>query len=188
MTWALTSLVGKVPHAAKYAWSEFVRNTLTAHAEAFPNHWDGVLSVDDVCAPFFYSKPEGCGIGLSTSYNTQLYHQSAWSLYGAAQIAGITPTAQGFDIRPAAPMKTYSIREHSYGLASQPGLLRGYVRPLHPGTIRMRVTIPDGSRPKVYVGGRAARYQRAGSLVTFYMKVERFGVGDWAIRYGAGDH
>ena len=186
MTWALSTLVGEVPHAAKYAWSEFVRNTLTAHAEAFPNHWDGVLSVDDVCAPFFYSKPEMCGIGLSTSYNTQLYHQNAWSLYDAAQIAGITPTAQGFDIRPAAPMKRYSIRERSYGLAVQPGLLRGYVRPAHSGRIRMRVTIPHPTGLELYVDGRATRYQLHGSIVTFYMSSQPEHAVDWAIRYRDG--
>ena len=39
LTWALASLDGTVPHAAGYAWSEYTRNTLAAHARAFPHHW-----------------------------------------------------------------------------------------------------------------------------------------------------
>ncbi|HWC33304.1 MAG TPA: hypothetical protein VG650_00630 [Mycobacteriales bacterium] len=183
MTWALSALVGEVPHAARYAWSEFVRNTLTAHADAYPNAWDGVLSVDDVCAPFFYSSPQVCGNGLSTSYDTQIYHQDAWSLFDAAQIAGITPTARGLDVRPAAPMKTYSIRERSYGIASQPGLLSGYVRPMHNGSIVVRVTVPSTKDVTVFVGSHTSRYRVRGSVVTFGMRVRAHRAADWAVRY-----
>ena len=49
LTWALGTLGGTVPHARDYAFSEFERNTLTAHATAYPAHWDGITSVDDVC-------------------------------------------------------------------------------------------------------------------------------------------
>lgn len=186
MTWALTALVGTVPHAAQYAWSEFIRNTLTTHADAYPNAWDGVLSVDDVCAPFFYKSPQLCGNGLSTSYDTQIYHQDAWSLFDATEIAGITPTARGFDIRPAAPTRTYEVRELSYGLASQPGLLRGYVRPLHGGTVDLRVTIPNSEHIAVYVGTRQVRHQVNGSIVTFHMETVRHHATDWAVRYSGG--
>lgn len=188
MTWALASLVGEVPHAAEDAWSEFVRNTLTAHADAYPDAWDGVLSVDDVCAPFFYKSPQVCGNGLSTSYDTQIYHQDAWSLYDAAEIAGITPTAQGFDIHPAAPpsRKAYSVRESQAGLAVSPGLIRGYVRPLHSGSVLMRVTVPRTADVAVYVGNRRARYRTDGSIVSFRMQVQRHLAADWAVRYASG--
>src|SRR6266704_5621605 len=77
MTWALAALDGVVPDAASYAWDEFVRNTLRAHADAFPDHWDGVISVDDVCAAYYAPAPESCGIGLTSDYNTQILHQPA---------------------------------------------------------------------------------------------------------------
>jgi hypothetical protein len=186
MTWALTDLVGEVPNAARFAWSEFVRNTLTAHADAYPDAWDGVLSVDDVCAPFFYSKPQLCGNGLSTSYDTQIYHQDAWSLYDAAAIAGITPTAAGFVIHPAAPMKTLSVREYSYGLATSPGVIRGYVRPLRGGVISMQVTVPHPAGVSVFVGDEATRYQLRGSIVSFDMSVAPHHAVDWAVRYSSG--
>ncbi len=49
LTWALGTLDGAVPGARGDAFSELVRNTLAAHATAFPNSWDGILSVDDAC-------------------------------------------------------------------------------------------------------------------------------------------
>src|SRR5205085_2378119 len=65
LTWALAHLDGTVPDAAALAWDEFTRNTLAAHATAFPDHWNGVITVDDVCAAYYQSPPSGCGIGLA---------------------------------------------------------------------------------------------------------------------------
>src|SRR5204863_343208 len=76
LTWALGTLDRVVPHAAAYAFDEFKRNTLAKHGAAFPRHWDGILSVDDVCNSFYASKgPANCGNGLSTSYEGQIMHQ-----------------------------------------------------------------------------------------------------------------
>ena len=63
LTWALGTLGGTVPHARHYAFSEFERNTLTAHATAFPVHWDGILSVDDVCHSFYSPTPPSAAPG-----------------------------------------------------------------------------------------------------------------------------
>ena len=42
---------------ARTRWDEFARNTLAAHAHAFPDHWNGILSVDDVCNAWFSERP-----------------------------------------------------------------------------------------------------------------------------------
>ena len=44
LTWALSELDGVVPHARRYAWDEYTRNTLAAHTRAFPDHWNGTIS------------------------------------------------------------------------------------------------------------------------------------------------
>ncbi len=66
LTWALASLDGTVPGAARYAWSEYTRNTLAAHATAFPRHWDGTISVDDACNAFYASPPREAAASAST--------------------------------------------------------------------------------------------------------------------------
>ena len=45
------------------AFSELQRNTLTAHAVAYPAHWDGIISVHDVCHAFYSPTPAACGAG-----------------------------------------------------------------------------------------------------------------------------
>ena len=98
-----------VPHAHQYAFSELRRNTLAAHATAYPAHWDGITSVDDVCYAFYSPTPATCGNGLTTAYAGQVMHQPAWSLFDAIRLAGIEPTATGFQIRPELPMRTFSL-------------------------------------------------------------------------------
>lgn len=77
LTWALGELDGKVPGARSLAFSELERNTLAAHAHAYPRHWDGTISVDDVCDAFHPPTPMDCGAGPTTAYVGQIMHQPA---------------------------------------------------------------------------------------------------------------
>ena len=63
LTWALGEQDGTVPGARALAWSEYTRNTLAAHATAYPDHWNGTISSDDACNAFYSPEPERCGIG-----------------------------------------------------------------------------------------------------------------------------
>ena len=87
--WPWLARPGRCPHARADAFGELRRNTLAAHAHAFPDHWDGVLSVDDVCYAFYETDPSRCGIGFTTKYDTQIMHQPAWSLYDTIALAGM---------------------------------------------------------------------------------------------------
>ena len=57
LTWALGELDGVVPDAREYALDELERNTLAAHATAYPDHWAGVISVDDACNAHYEADP-----------------------------------------------------------------------------------------------------------------------------------
>ena len=100
LTWALGSLDGTVPGARRYAWSEYTRNTLAAHANAFPRHWDGTVSVDDACNAFYASRPANCGVGLYSDYAGQITEQPTWMVMDAVNLAGVTATQSGFRIIP----------------------------------------------------------------------------------------
>ena len=95
LTWALGDLEGVVPRAREYAFDEFLRNTLTAHARAYPRRWNGVISVDDVCHAHYASDPSRCGIGIFGGWNTQIMHQPSWSLFAALKLAGLEPVRDG---------------------------------------------------------------------------------------------
>ena len=143
-TWALGDLDGVVPNAREYAFDELTRNTLAAHATAYPNHWDGVISVDDACRSWYSTDPANCGVGLSTGYDTQIMHQPAWSLFDAIKLAGVTPTAAGYRIVPHLPMQTFNIRFPQVGVAQQPGTIRGYLRAVTTN-VTMQVPAEPGS-------------------------------------------
>ncbi len=180
LTWALGTLEGTVPKATRYALDELERNTLTAHATAFPHHWDGIISVDDVCRSFYSASPEQCGIGLTTGYAGQIMHQPAWSLFDTIRLAGIEPTRAGYRIDPHLPVSSFELRLPRVGVAYGPDRVRGYVRPVRSSLLRMTVTVTGRVRA-VLVNGRRTGYRRSGDIVGFPMAVSAGRPSDWQV-------
>ena len=104
-TWALGELDGVVPGARELAWDEYTRNTLAAHATAFPDHWNGTISVDDACNGWYSSDPSRCGIGVPF-FSGQITEQPTWMVMNALRLAGLTPTRDGYRIDPHLPQET----------------------------------------------------------------------------------
>jgi len=183
MTWALAELDGVVPDAASYAWDELVRNTLRAHAVAFPDHWDGMISVDDVCAAYYAPAPESCGIGLTSDYNTQILHQPAWSLFDFLKLAGVEATGSGYRVDPHLPMTTFNVRLPLVGVAQEPGLIRGYLR-ISGGGVTMLVAPPPGvsaADAVAWVDGAVVPHTVVDGLVAFTMPAAEGDVTDWGV-------
>ena len=180
LSWALGTLEGTVPGAARYALDELQRNTLSAHATAFPHHWDGIISVDDVCRSFYSAEPERCGIGLTTGYAGQIMHQPAWSLFDAIRLAGVEPTRRGYRIDPHLPVPGFELRLPRIGVAYGPRRLRGYIEPVRSATLGMEVAV-GGSVRMVRVDGHPTAYRRSGGLVRFRMPVLAGRPTDWEV-------
>jgi hypothetical protein len=189
LVWALAGLSGAMPEAGAAAWDEFTRNTLAVHANAFPDHWDGVISVDDDCASYYQSPPSGCGVGLATGagvvngYDTQIMHQPAYSLFDLVKLAGIEATGDGFQVVPHLPMDTFDIRLPQLGLAQQSGQLRGYVT-TSGGSVTMRVQPPPGVAPDqavAFAGSTQVPATVVGGLVQFTLATKAAKPADWAV-------
>jgi hypothetical protein len=189
MTWALAELAGRVRHTAADAWSEFERNTLAAHAVAFPRHWDGVISVDDECAAYYQSPNSGCGIGLANGdgvvpgYDTQIMHQPAYSLFDLLKLAGIDATARGYRIVPHLPMASFNLRFPDVGLAQRPGVIRGYLR-VWSGRVTLDVAPPPGVSPgraQAYADGHRVASQLVHGLVQFSLSTRTGRASNWAV-------
>ena len=188
-TWALGELDGVVPNAAADAWDEFTRNTLTGHANAFPDHWDGVISVDDECAAYYQSPASGCGIGLATGegalpgYDTQVMHQPAYSLFDLVKLAGLDATSAGYRIVPRLPMGTFDVRLPEVGVAQQPGTIRGYFR-TSGGAVTLAVAPPPGvtaADAVAWADGRRVPSTVVDGLVQFTLPTRADGPADWAV-------
>jgi hypothetical protein len=178
------ALNGALTCARDYAWDELLRNTLAAHATAYPGHWNGLLSVDDACRSWYSTSPAQCGIGLSTAYDTQIMHQPAWSLFATIKLAGIEPVADGYRITPHLPMPMFSLRLPNVGVAAAPGLVRGYIRPGQSGSVRLHVAPPPGTAPDhlaAFAAGHQVPYSLRDGLVVFDLPATAGRAADWAL-------
>jgi hypothetical protein len=186
LTWAYASLDGTLPGARDLAWDEYVRNTLARHAELWPDHWDGTISVDDVCHAFYGDHPESCGTGLSQAYAGQITEQPTWMVMGAIRLAGITPTEHGYDIHPHLPFGRFSLRMPRIGIAADTRSYRGYVRPAGGGPIQLAVHLAADADPD-HVVTWARRSKVAHSVkdgvVTFTIPGKAGRASDWAVSW-----
>jgi hypothetical protein len=185
LTWALSSLDGKLAHARDYAWDEYLSNTLAAHATAFPDSWDGTISTDDVCNGYYSSRPDLCGNDLSTAFDGQNTEQATWMVMDAIRLAGINPTESGFAITPHLPLKRFSLRLPDIGVESAPGVIRGYVRVQQSGRLTMTVTSPAGARSSAvatFVDGRRVPAISRGGEVTFALSARAGRAASWAVK------
>jgi hypothetical protein len=182
LMWALAHLDGRVPHAARYAWSEYTRNTLAAHATAFPRHWDGTISVDDACNAFYASEPARCGIRLYNDYQGQITEQPAWMMMNAINLAGVTATEHGYRIVPH--LRRFSLRMPRIGVARERKRLRGYLR-----TRRTRLVLRVGDVPRrarnvtTWADGHAVHHGRSHGLIVFSLATRSGRAADWAITW-----
>jgi hypothetical protein len=187
LTWALGELDGVVPRARRYAWSEYVRNTLATHAKQFPDHWAGTISVDDTCYAYYSSRPAQCGNDLYRSYDGQITEQPTWMVMDALRLAGVTPTAAGYRIAPHLPFARFSLRLPQIGVAAAPRELRGYVRPQHTGPIELEVRVPSrvaSTALRTWANGIAVPHTVTGGSVTFTLPGAAGAAADWAVTWG----
>jgi Glycosyl hydrolase 36 superfamily, catalytic domain/Glycosyltransferase family 36 len=186
LTWALGELDGVVPHVRAYAWSEYTRNTLAAHATAFPDHWAGTISVDDTCYAYYASRPAQCGNDLYRQYDGQITEQPTWMVMDAIRLAGITPTRRGYRIAPHLPFSPFSLRLPRIGVAARSTQLRGYVRPVEPGPVELRVKVPPDVIPGsvvVWAGRRAVSFRLVAGSVVFPLRGRTDSVAEWAVTW-----
>ena len=191
LTWALSTLEGRVPNARRLAWNEYTRNTLANHATHFPNHWDGTISVDDACEAFYSQETNFCGVSLTTSYQGQITEQPTWMVMDAIRLAGISPTGAGYRIAPRYPFARFSLRLPQVGVASEARRLRGYVTPQRGGSVQMSVQLPSGAGTHnltTWAGARAVNHKLKGRSVVFALATRAGRPADWAITWDARGH
>lgn len=192
LTWALGELDGVVPGAERKAFSELKRNTLSAHAEAFPEHWGGILNVDDACSSFYATNPDRCGIKLLLDLggtNGQVTHQPAWGLFAALKLAGIEATTGGYSFAPKLPRQRFSLRLPRVGITVAPQRMSGYVETESAGGIELRIEPPTRAllkRARVTVDGEPVRAHRRGGAIVIPVKVGRDNRVKWRIRSATG--
>ena len=182
LTWALAEQDGRVPKARHLAFDELLRNTLHAHATAYPRHWGGIISVDDVCRSHNSTDPDHCGIGLNKQYTGQNMHQPAWLLWDVLKLAGIEATPAGYRLDPLLPMRRFTVRMPRIGLTWGRRGAHGYVSVLTAGRLKMNVRAPSRGPARLRVNGRAWPSSRRGGRIIFRLPVKPGVKTSWSIR------
>ncbi len=189
LVWGLASLDGTVPNAGQDAYDEYLRNTLADHANAYPNQWDGTISVDDVCQSYYSTHAGTCGTGLTNGYEGQIMHQPAWTLFDTVALTGITPTAGGYTISPHWPAAAFSVEYPRVGVTRASSSLSGYLVVDSSGALRLSVRLPTSLTPgnlahlHVDRNGRSASFARSGRLVTLSLHTRAGQKAAWAISW-----
>ena len=181
LTWALASLADSVPSAREYALDELQRNTLRAHARAYPRHWGGThLGGRRVSRPLL-DRFVAVRHRDHRRVHRRRMHQPTWALFDAIKLAGVEPTRRGYRIRPALPLRRFSLRFPRLGLEWAPGRVRGYVVTVQSARLEMEVRAPSRGRHAVYVEGRRVRAARRGRFLTFRLRTRAGRPVNWAV-------
>ncbi|HEU0033792.1 MAG TPA: hypothetical protein VFQ53_24360 [Kofleriaceae bacterium] len=163
-------------HDPAKGWSSLVRNTLFAHAEAFPQLWYGIWSGPDSYYGPDAERPGEADAHLATAltdYPVLNTHAHASVLRALFAVAGIRGTADGIAIAPMFPTETFSIAWPRLELTSTPTSIAGSIRTIGAAPLQLRVRLPSGLRAgavRVVVDGAAIASRRDGDDVVFTLQ------------------
>ncbi|MFW9893378.1 MAG: hypothetical protein ACFFFO_14310, partial [Candidatus Thorarchaeota archaeon] len=149
------------------AWEEWKRNTLSKHAEEYPDVWYGIWSGPDVYNSEFSDKPgetivveerggvsdaleedqqeeeQGfMGVGW-TDFPVMNMHPHAWPVYSAAKLLGIEFTISGVDFSPSLPFETYRFTSPLLELEKSKSGYSGRYSPSASGTWTINIKLSD---------------------------------------------
>ena len=170
---------------ASYAWDEYTRNTLAAHAHAFPDHWDGTISVDDACNALVLERTRRAAASASFWIPGPDHRAAHVDGHERAEPRGPDADARRLPDRPAPAGRRFSLRFQRVGVARGPERLRGYVRVSQGGRLVLEVRVPRGARGvTASAGGQAVRHRRStGGFVTFRLPASPGRAADWAVAW-----
>jgi hypothetical protein len=130
-------------------WDSLVRNTLFAHAQAFPQLWYGVWSGPDSYYGPDADRPGEADANLATAltdYPVFNLHSHVSVLRALFALAGVHGTADGLTIAPLLPGETFAIVWPQLSVRSTSSSIAGSFAARGDGPLTLRVRLPSGLR------------------------------------------
>jgi len=184
LIWSLASLDGIVPNAREYAFDELTRNTLMAHANAYPSSFVGIMHSADACYAHYDKFAPFCASEFL--WQGENMHQPAWLVTATVKLAGIDPTGAGYRITPHFPRQEFSLRLPEVAVEYRAETARGYVRPQGSNAMRMDVALPQGlasaNDALITVDGHRVEHRLENGRVVFELPADHGRVIDWAVQ------
>ncbi len=168
-------------------WSSFVRNTLFAHATAYPDLWYGIWT-----GPDSYNGPDRDRPGQAdahaatalTDYPALNAHLHTSPLRALMGLLGIEGTAKGLGIAPRVPTETFSVVWPRLSLKSTASSIGGTLTASASETLELRVLLPSALRTGelvVTANGASVAATRDGDSVVFPLSVKKDVASAWSV-------
>jgi len=156
------------------AWSSFIRNTLAAHAEKYPDLWYGIWT-----GPDSFNGPDNPRPGEAdahvvtalTDYPALNAHVHTGPLRALADLVGVSGTRDGLRITPRVPTATFTVEWPRLTVRSTPATVEGTFRAAADGPVVLEVALPsalqEATAVRVRVDGTGTASTVVGGLVRF---------------------
>jgi hypothetical protein len=133
------------------AWEEWKRNSLAAHADAYPDIWYGVWSGNDSYNSALNKHPGGAAnepYFHGTDFPVLNLHAHACFLYSASKLLGLEFTPEGLNLNLALPLDSYRFDSPLVGVVKSRQGYQGWYAPARDGKWTVHITIPKESTGK----------------------------------------
>lgn len=134
---------------AAEGWSSFVRNTLAAHAEAYPELWYGIWTGPDSFNGPDKPRPGEADAHIATAltdYPALNAHVHTGPLRALTDLVGVEGTATGIRIAPRVPTETFHVRWPRLRVESTPASMAGDVTFTGDDAATLTLALPSGLR------------------------------------------
>jgi len=178
---------------ADEGWDSLTRNTLAAHAEAYPELWYGIWTGPDSFNGPDHERPGEADVHEATAltdYPALNMHVHTGPLRALRGVLGIRGTATGLRIAPRVPTETFTVIWPRLSLRSRPDFIGGSVTASAGRSIVMQVLLPSGLRSgDIYAkvkGDTLVTFTRTGDVVEFTLPGTANAPVAWEIGPGTG--
>jgi hypothetical protein len=177
---------------ADEAWSSFVRNTLAAHAQRYPDLWYGIWTGPDSFNGPDSDRPGEADAHLVTAltdYPALNMHVHTGPLRALMDLVGVTGTRDGVRIAPRLPADRFTVEWPRLRVHSTPLGIDGYLVASSDNPVVMEVRLPGGLRGAdtvhVTVDGADTPSTVAADTVRFVLPARAEAAVAWRIEPGA---
>jgi len=156
-------------------YDELKRNTLSWHAQKYPELWYGIWSGPDAFNSVFSKRPgQTWFVNFPLEIGPQFWpvqnnHAHAQFMWALARIAGLEPTAEGYMIRPLLPADAYKLETAMVGIEKSPDKLAGFFKFDSSEWMILKVKLPEGlgKNPVLKIDGKESAFQEDDGFVKF---------------------
>jgi hypothetical protein len=180
LIWALARVNGNM------AWDEWRKNSLAAHAEAYPDVWYGIWSGPDTYNSHMsaypgqttFVPPENDSTSswtgsirlFWTDFPVMNQHSHAWPLFATTKLLGIAFTEHGVELAPVLPFEEYSFSSPLVGIEKTRDGYAGWYAPSVAGNWEFTLRLNDeeaNSFQSVEINGAVGELNIEGSCLQF---------------------